>query len=205
MYLNKVKSILVENECFIAHCAGFVKGFSTNDLEYLDCLSNVIKTKPPISCSTIKRGDRFENRNYTGHIGLIIIPLNETSIPKAAPADAGTTEHGRNELRDMGAQASLNEIRDSVLLRKDDDNNELVIHAYDVAGVFFDRMPISFPNREDPLQPHESFQLRDVCRIFQGQSLFCLVAGALHMVEIDNAYNSYNPAEKVEITSLYLY
>ena len=93
--LQELHNTLIAFDAFIYHGAGIAKGVgsaATNNLSYIQRLTNAANLDLELCCSTVRKGDSKINLNYWGRIGLILKPKSPNSITQVCPYDAGTME-----------------------------------------------------------------------------------------------------------------
>lgn len=178
--------LFAEESVFLAHCAGFAKGVGNNEtdaFEPLERLRNVVENGPEISCSTIGTDDRrvagleFGDSNFTGDIGLIILPFAFSAITHASRRDGGTLpplESG-GPRRNTNGRNSPDEVRLAIRERPPTEYNEICSNGYEVIGIFMAQNPARFTDGEE-------YEFQEVLRAFDDLPFFFFLKGLLHQV-----------------------
>jgi hypothetical protein len=152
--------IFKQQNVFLAHCSSFqpmVAGEDTAHYSHLGRLTFAANNQVGLSCSTIKPSDSFDRRNFTGKIGLILVPPSIDAISHATAQDGGTwTPERFGDPREPKPNYTITEtiVRRATDDRPDNEHNELCVIAYRVVGVFMS-CPVTFNTRSgiDLFQP----------------------------------------------------
>jgi len=176
---DELHALLVSRNAFVGHCAGFAKGVGnvlTNSYGYLERLQKASTEDFELSCSTIRPGDVFWS-NYTGKVGLVLLPRQPDSITYACFRDGGTQIDPTNPRRRSHSRVSLSidGIAHAIDDRWPDRYNELCVLDYEVRGVFC-HLPIEYSAETSMgyLTP------ADVARAFPSHTIFQAIRGNLH-------------------------
>jgi hypothetical protein len=182
MTLAETLALLKLHNALIVHCAGMAKGVGspkTAALGYLERLECAAQNKFELSCSTVVPNDEcsFDRMNYTGQVGLVLLPSTAESVTFASPTDAGSQIDpncpGRRT-HNCGP-VSLHAIDSAISRRPTDKYNELGLYQFSVVGVFVDP-PVQY---SDEVGFHD-VSVDEVALRFPSYSLFCLQQGVLH-------------------------
>jgi len=201
--LQDFLEVLVRNHAFLAHCAGFSKGIgdaSTNSLGYLERLKQAAESMKELSCSTIRPGDMHDwsIMNYTGKVGLVLLPNAATSITYASPKDAGSQIDSSNPGRRYSGQpaATPELVETAILSRLPSSYNELGVINYTVVGVFMDE-PVQYSGADEVV----TLTPEDISSYFSSKRLFYLKKGQLY--ECVGSGDSLVCGAQVSISQIY--
>lgn len=179
---TEILALLKRHNALIVHCAGMAKGVGsamTAALGYLERLERAAQNNVELSCSTVVPNDEcsFNRMNYTGKVGLVLLPSTAGSITFASSTDAGSQiDPNCPERRTHNCgPVSLQAIDSAISCRSTDTYNELGLYQFSVVGVFVD----------PPVQYSSEFGFHDVtideiAFRFPSYALFCLRRGVLY-------------------------
>ena len=203
--VEKVKTILQETKSVIVHCASFAKMYSdvVNDNSPSGNLINVIKNQLAISCSTIRPGDSFIDKNYTGRMGLILLPNSDCAISHTSHEDAGTSWKERNNGQRENRSVNYDKLLKSINDKQRIGINELCIYNYKVVGFFYDEMPITFTPicNEDGTITAIVYKPKEIYEIFKGINVFELCNGIFY--ETQYVKGMFQKGKKVNVLEIY--
>jgi len=187
-------NILREHGVFLAHCSSYPQLYAsdlTAHLGPLERLTNAAQSQLGLSCSTIGPYDSFNNRNFTGKIGLILVPPSFDAITHATPKDGGTSAPAkRGDPREPLPKFPITEqlLRTAIKHRPNNEHNEVCLKAYHVVGVFM-CPPVDFTPKvgDTPIRVTEP----EIVDALPNQRFFLLDASKLHEVSYDCAIQKF--------------
>jgi hypothetical protein len=205
MRVADLNQFLVTNHCLIVHCASYAQGIGQPPLAPLERLQFAIAQKPALPCSTIKKGDVLDLAggitNYTGTIGVVIVPTSQYSISTAQLSDAGSDHLSRNLNAARKIDLPLAELESVVRCRPPERYNEVFVSDYEIAGVFFDRLPVEVsPN--DSGDKH-TYEAEEIVAALGDLPYFYLTCGTLISVTYEPTSATFLRGPEIAISDIY--
>ena len=183
MSRDSIYEVFRKRDAMLVHCSSFqplVGSDFTSKFTPLERLHYAIANTPEVSCSTIKYGDTFENRNFTGKLGVIVDPRSLDDITFIWPEDGGTEakdEEGQPRGKYIqGLEISPNSLLKAIDERPLQQHNEICAQNFDVRGIFFSD-PIQFNQEGPPFLVNHSIE--EIIVEFDGQPIYQLHQGRL--------------------------
>jgi hypothetical protein len=206
MTVSELNQFLRGNGCFIAHCASYAQGVGRPYLPPLDRMLRARTGFDPLPCSTIRPGDSLNLvggiTNYTGTIGLVIVPKTNLSICKVDPTDGGSDDASRRAAAATGVDIPISQFVRILNSRSSNDYDELVVHDYICAGVFFDRLPIEV-SQVSMGQQYQWTAAELVASLGTTLPYFFLHAGVLFHTAFDQVTARFRQGGRVDLSTIY--
>lgn len=192
-----INNLLVDNNCFMAHCFTLENNKGTIYERISNSIANAATSE--LCTSTIHIGD-ITFTNYLGGIGLII---KDPTIIFSCPQDGGTFRSTKKGLihRDIGtANPSLKVIELAIKERMT--YNEFRVVNYQPIGLFFSTDDSGWPIATEAIKSDfKTFYLNT-----KGFNLpyYFLEYGKLILIEFDYRRSRFYPIRKISLKDLYM-
>lgn len=135
-------NIFLKQNVVLAHCLtqnGGAGNIFSAGKNLFQRIFDVVRNKPEISCSTIKKGDTLEYTKRTNFFGPVGLILNKTNLTFVSPSDSGTgvlKNGNRDYILTEETKPTENNIENAIINRPINSYNELCADNYNVFGVF---------------------------------------------------------------------